>query len=341
MHDIVRIVVRRWRLHERRANVAGERIRRMERIVDVGLRRTVAYHGGFIVLLRVQVILRRRLLVSVPVGVSVPGRLFYKFRLHGFRRRWHGRFRLSKLVHRIPGLLFLYCGIGPGLQLAGAENRVKRHSEDVNARCYDENVSPTVRVLLLRDVVDEERNQEASDGADPVGHTHQDAGVSGRDVQMIDVEAGNGETAARDADREGDRSRGSVLGRRRVCHHQEEERFHTETAAIENLPDIRRRQDAAFTEMIRQQTAAWYNHRHQQVRKRPDDSSLDERHPKGLVHETRLKEHQQIEVPRSTEIGDDDGVYGHGGEKLSPRRRRQGGHGRLHLPLTERVLDVA
>lgn len=81
MHDVVRIVVRCWWLHERRANVAGERIRRVERIVTVGLRRTVAYHGGFIVLLHVQVILRRRLLVSVPViGDSVPGRLFLKRR---------------------------------------------------------------------------------------------------------------------------------------------------------------------------------------------------------------------------------------------------------------------
>lgn len=77
VHDVVRIVVRcRW-LHKRRANVAGERIRRVERIVTVGLRRTVAYHGGLIVLLHVQVIFRRRLLVSVPViADSVPGRLF-------------------------------------------------------------------------------------------------------------------------------------------------------------------------------------------------------------------------------------------------------------------------
>lgn len=81
MHDVVRIVVRcRW-LHKRRANVAGERIRRVERIVTLGLRRTVAYHGGLIVLLHVQVILRRWLLVSVPViADSVPGRLFLKRR---------------------------------------------------------------------------------------------------------------------------------------------------------------------------------------------------------------------------------------------------------------------
>lgn len=91
---------------------------------------------------------------------------------------------------------------------------------------------------------------------------------------MIDIETGNGETAASDADREGDRSRGSILGRRRVCYHQEEERLHAEATAIENLSDIRRRHDATFTKIIRQQTAAWYNHRHQQMRKRPDYSSL-------------------------------------------------------------------
>lgn len=53
MHNVMRIVVRCWWLHEGCANVGGERICRMERIVAVGLRRTVAYHGGFIVLLRV------------------------------------------------------------------------------------------------------------------------------------------------------------------------------------------------------------------------------------------------------------------------------------------------
>lgn len=69
---------------------------------------------------------------------------------------------------------------------------------------------------------------------------------------MIDIETRDGKTAARDADREGDRSRGSVLGCRRTGYHQEKECFHTKTTAVENLPDIRRRHDATFTEMIRQ-----------------------------------------------------------------------------------------
>lgn len=91
---------------------------------------------------------------------------------------------------------------------------------------------------------------------------------------MIDIETGNGKATARDADREGDRSCGSVLRRRRVSHHQEEKRFHAETTAIEDLPHVRRRHDAAFTKMVCQQTAARHDHRHQQVRKRPDDSGL-------------------------------------------------------------------
>lgn len=43
----------------------------------------------------------------------------------------------------------------------------------------------------------------------------------------------------------------------------------------------------------------------------------------------RLEQHQQVEVPRPAEVGDDDCVYGHGGEKLFPRRVENGGRGRL------------
>lgn len=67
---------------------------------------------------------------------------------------------------------------------------------------------------------------------------------------------------------------------------------------------------------------------------------LDKRHVERLVHETRLEKYQQIEVPRSTKISDNDGVYGHWGEKLAPGSRRQCGHRCLRLPLTERILDV-
>lgn len=59
------------------------------------------------------------------------------------------------------------------------------------------------------------------------------------------------------------------------------------------------------------------------------------------MHEARLEEHQQVEVPGSTEVSDDNGVHGHRGEKLSPRGGRERGQGRLRLTLTERVLDVA
>lgn len=128
--------------------------------------------------------------------------------------------------------------------------------------------------LLLRDFIHEERDKKAGDGADPVGHTHQNTSVSGRDIQVIHVKAGNGEAAARDADRQGDGSRGPALVRGRVSHHQKEERLHAKAAAVEDLPDIRRRHDAVFAKVIRQQTTARHDHRHQQMRQRADDSGL-------------------------------------------------------------------
>lgn len=78
MHNVVRVIIRSWRLHEGRTDVAGERICRMEWIVAVGLRWTVAYHGSFTVLM--QMILGRLLHVSIPIvgDASISGRLFLK-----------------------------------------------------------------------------------------------------------------------------------------------------------------------------------------------------------------------------------------------------------------------
>lgn len=80
MHNVMRIVVCSRRLHEGRANVADKRIRRMEWIVAVALRRTVVYHGSSIVLSCVQLIFGRRLFVSIPIigDASLSGRLFLK-----------------------------------------------------------------------------------------------------------------------------------------------------------------------------------------------------------------------------------------------------------------------
>jgi hypothetical protein len=62
-------------------------------------------------------------------------------------------------------------------------------------------------------------------------------------------------------------------------------------------------------------------------------TNLDDGHVESFVHKAALKEHQEIKVPGSTEVGDDDGVYRHGSEKLAPRCRPQGWHRLIRLTL--------
>lgn len=53
-----------------------------------------------------------------------------------------------------------------------------------------------------------------------------------------------------------------------------------------------------------------------------------------------LVEYEKIEVPRSTEIGYDDGIYGHGCEELFERRCGNGRHGHLSCCSQRRLYVV-
>lgn len=50
--------------------------------------------------------------------------------------------------------------------------------------------------LLLSHMVDDNRNDEASNGADTVRQSHKNRSVSRRNIQMIDVISRNGKAAA-------------------------------------------------------------------------------------------------------------------------------------------------
>lgn len=81
--------------------------------------------------------------------------------------------------------------------------------------------------------------QQSRYRTDSIRHPHQDTGVSRRNVQMVHVETGNGETTAGNPERQRDNRRHSIFFRCRMSHHQKEKSLHTETATIEQLPDIR------------------------------------------------------------------------------------------------------
>lgn len=106
-------------------------------------------------------------------------------------------------------------------------------------------------------------HQQSRYRADTIRHPHQDTGVSGRNVQMVHVETGDGETTACNPERQRDNRRHSILFRRRMGHHQKEKSLHTETATIEELPHIRGRQYSTLANVIGQQSSQRHDHCHQ------------------------------------------------------------------------------
>lgn len=152
------------------------------------------------------------------------------------------------------------------MQLTRAEYRVEGDADEVDAGGRDEDVAPAVGIAVPGDVVHEDGHEEAGYGTDAVGHAHEDTGVPRRDIQVINVEARDGEAAAGDADGQCQGGACPVPASRAAGHHQEEERLHAEAAAVKELAHVRRAHDSALTQVIGQQTAAGHDHRHQQVR---------------------------------------------------------------------------
>lgn len=91
---------------------------------------------------------------------------------------------------------------------------------------------------------------------------------------MIDIEARNGESTARDADRQTRRCCTAVTIGGCVGHHQKEEGLHSKATAIEELPHVRRGHDSPLSKVIRQQTTEWNDDRHQQMGQRTQEAGL-------------------------------------------------------------------
>ena len=79
------------------------------------------------------------------------------------------------------------------------------------------------------------RTDDPRDGADGVGDTHEDGGILGRDVEVVDAEPGPGEAAAAEGEGDAGDGRAAVEQEGREGH---EDRLAEVRRAREELPDL-------------------------------------------------------------------------------------------------------
>lgn len=116
--------------------------------------------------------------------------------------------------------------------------------------------------LIFSNSIDEERNKQSSDSSNTIRHPHQNTSIPWSDVKVIDIETRNSKPTAGHPDRQSNRRTSSVIVSGRVGNYQEKERFHSEPSAIEQLSYIGRSHSSRLTQMICQQSTAWYYYRH-------------------------------------------------------------------------------
>ena len=88
---------------------------------------------------------------------------------------------------------------------------------------------------ILHDIAGDNGADDPGDGADGVGDTHEDGGILGRDVEVVDAEPGPGEPAAAEGERDAGDGRAAVEQEGREGH---EDRLAEVRRAREELPDL-------------------------------------------------------------------------------------------------------
>lgn len=125
--------------------------------------------------------------------------------------------------------------------------------------------------VVFGDVIDGDRTDQPGNGTDPVGHAHQYTRVPRGYVEVVDIKPADSKPGESDSESEGKGRRERCLG---VGDNEEEDGFHAESAAVEELSDWSRRQDSFLPDIVRQQTSQRHYRRHEEMRKRSDESGL-------------------------------------------------------------------
>ena len=112
-------------------------------------------------------------------------------------------------------------------------------------------------------MVHKDRDEQSSDGTNSIRQSHQDAGISGSDIKMIDIESGNSKSTASHTNSQSGGGNKAISTCGCTRHYQKEKCLHPETSTVEELPNISSCHDSTLTKVIRQQTTKRYDDRHQ------------------------------------------------------------------------------
>ena len=154
-----------------------------------------------------------------------------------------------------------------------------------------------------------------------VADPHQDGGVSGGDVEVVDVEARDGK--ARTSDGNDERNDGLGLGVR-IGDDKKKQSLSAEASTVEEFPHRRRRHDLVLPQIVGKLTAKWHDGGHDEVGQGGKCRTLSHVHVEALFEVLWLSDEEQVEGPATSKVGNNDGIDRHAGEHPPPWGREYG-----------------
>ena len=152
---------------------------------------------------------------------------------------------------------------------------------------------------------------------------------------MVDVEAGDGETAEADSQGQGKDGGSGGVGR---ADDDEEDGLDAEAGAVEQFAHLGGGEGARLAELVGQLAADGHDEGHAKVGEGAQDVRGVDVHLEHLAEVHRLADEQQVEGPGAAEVGHVDSPDRFRGEDREPGRGGEGG--RLVADLADGALDV-
>ena len=175
--------------------------------------------------------------------------------------------------------------------------------------------------FVLRYLLSHDWTDHPGEGPHAVADAHQDGGVARGDVEVVDVEARDGEAGA--ADSNDQRDDGLSLSVR-IGDDEKEQGFAAEAAAVEEFPHGGGCHDLILPQVIGKLATKGHDGGHDEVGQGSQGRTLGHVHVEPLLEVFWLRDEEQVEGPATGKVGNDDGIDRHAGEDPGPGGREDG-----------------